>query len=126
MANRRPALGNKGEQLACNYVQQQLGWNVLHQNWRSGHLEVDIIATDEHGTHHIVEVKTRTTSRAVALDEILTFTKQKRLLRAADLYASQNPETPSVQIDLICVIVRKKGPLVLFFPDAVCPSFSND
>jgi putative endonuclease len=38
-----------------------MGHTILERNWRSGHLEIDIISFDKDGTH-FVEVKTRSRS----------------------------------------------------------------
>ena len=39
-------VGKRGEQLAALYLEQN-GYHVLHQNYRHGHQEIDIVATDD-------------------------------------------------------------------------------
>ncbi len=51
-------LGRAGEEFAAQYL-SALGYRILHRNFRSGHLETDIICENE--THILfVEVKSRT------------------------------------------------------------------
>ena len=55
--NYRRDIGRKGEDIACAFL-EGLGHTILERNWRSGHLEVDIISLGQDGIH-FVEVKTR-------------------------------------------------------------------
>ena len=50
-------LGKWGEDVAANLLKQK-NYRIVQQNWRMGHLEVDIIAEDCQ-TIAFVEVKTR-------------------------------------------------------------------
>ena len=54
--NRRD-LGRQGEDIACDLL-KGMGHTILERNYRSGHLEIDIISIDADGIH-FVEVKTR-------------------------------------------------------------------
>ena len=58
--NFRQELGKKGEDIACGLL-LSMGHIILERNWRSGHLEVDIISSCSDGIH-FVEVKTRKNS----------------------------------------------------------------
>ena len=50
-------VGKAGEDFACRYLLSK-GYEILHRNYRSGHLETDIICENE--THILfVEVKSR-------------------------------------------------------------------
>ena len=42
----RRELGQIGEDVACE-VLQQMGHTILERNWRSGHLEIDIISFND-------------------------------------------------------------------------------
>ena len=53
--NYRRDLGKKGEDIACRLLEEK-GHTILERNWRSGHLEIDIISLDQDGIH-FVEVK---------------------------------------------------------------------
>jgi len=39
-------LGRYGESVVASYIQQQLGWTIVEQNWRCREGEIDIIAYD--------------------------------------------------------------------------------
>lgn len=41
----RKIIGDEGEKQAADYL-EQIGFEILEQNWRHKHLEVDIIAKD--------------------------------------------------------------------------------
>ena len=56
-SNYRRRLGQQGEDIACAFL-EGLGHQILERNWRSGHLEIDIISLGADGIH-FVEVKTR-------------------------------------------------------------------
>ena len=72
------AAGQLGEDIACRYLEQQ-GQTVLARNWRSGHLEIDIVTSDREGNLRFVEVKTRVEPVAIAPEEQVNATKQRRL-----------------------------------------------
>lgn len=91
--------GSAGEDAAAAYV-LGLGWRVTERNWRpqgrQRGLELDIVARDGQ-TLVFVEVKTRRLDPAItdadaapAIPVYAAFTgqKQRRLLRAANLYLS--------------------------------------
>ena len=40
--NHRLRLGRQGEDIACRYL-ESIGHTILERNWRSGHLEIDIV-----------------------------------------------------------------------------------
>ena len=57
METSRMRLGRRGEDIACKYLLDH-GHTVVDRNWRSGHLEIDIVTVDPAGLH-FVEVKSR-------------------------------------------------------------------
>ena len=85
----KPALAQIGEDLACQYL-ITAGYRVVCRNYRCRWGEIDIIV--EKDQHLIfVEVKTRTChSLAAALDNI-SYRKQVRISKTAQLYCNQNP-----------------------------------
>ena len=83
---------------------QGLGWHILDRNWRSGHLELDIVAEDDGGTLVFVEVKTRAKSGMQRPFEALTALKKERLVRAAQAWtAAHNAWDAPCRFDLACV-----------------------
>ena len=55
--NIKATTGTRGEAIATEYLRQN-GYLICNRNWRSGHYEIDIVAT-KLGITHIIEVRTR-------------------------------------------------------------------
>lgn len=84
---------------------REMDWKILARNWRSGHLELDIVAED-HDTLVFVEVKTRASGGMQRPYEALTAAKKKRLIRAAQAWqAAHDAWSRPCRFDLICVTV---------------------
>ena len=82
--NYRLYLGRKGEELACAMLESD-GHRILERNWRSSHLEIDIISLNADGIH-FVEVKTRRKSIQGAPQDNVNTAKQRRTARAAQAF----------------------------------------
>jgi putative endonuclease len=79
--------GNKGEDLACQYLKKQ-GYQILERNFRIRGGEIDIIAQD--GEYLVfVEVKTRYSHEYGLPVESMTPWKIKYVLRTAKYYLQQ-------------------------------------
>ena len=94
--------GREGEDAAARAAQAR-GWKILDRNWRSGHLELDIVCED--GEELVfLEVKTRAENSLVSALETLTWKKRRRLIRAAQAWLSAHDawERPC-RFDLACV-----------------------
>src|ERR1700751_1403233 len=65
--------GKKGEEQAIAFL-RELGYEIIHINWRFKHLEIDIIAR-ENNFLVIVEVKTRKNSDFGAPETFVTKSK---------------------------------------------------
>ena len=61
-------IGREGEKLALDFLKGKK-WNILEQNWRSGHREIDIIA-ESNGELIIIEVKVRKFIGRERLEEV--------------------------------------------------------
>ena len=90
--NRRE-LGRLGEDLACEWLQKH-GHVILERNWRSGHLEIDVITFDAEGIH-FVEVKARKESIQAPPQDNVTALKQKRLVKAANAFLNSSKALPA-------------------------------
>lgn len=82
------AKGNKGEDIAVKYIEQN-GGEILYRNYYIRGGEVDIIFSDADVTV-FCEVKMRSRADYGAPCEAVNFQKQKRICKAALDYASKN------------------------------------
>ena len=95
------ATGKKGEQIAASFLIDN-GYEIQEKNWRHHHLEVDIIAS-KNGRLHIVEVKTRNSTRYGHPEESITKNKMKFLKNAAEAYQYQHKQWLYLQFDVIAI-----------------------
>lgn len=103
MASQRMTLGRKGEDVALDYLEKQ-GLTLLERNWRSGHLEIDLIMASP-GTLHIVEVKTLRKPSPIEPWEHVDRLKQGKLAAAAGRYLHQRKFHGEVQFDIVSILV---------------------
>ena len=90
--NYRRDLGILGEDIACALL-ERMGHTILERNWRSGHLEIDIISLGADGIH-FVEVKTRRLSIQAPPQENVGKVKQARIVKAAGRFLKSGKGTP--------------------------------
>ena len=119
-------LGKRGEDVAESFL-EGLGHNILTRNYRTGHLEIDIISTDANGVH-FVEVKSRVAPVAVAPEENVTPLKQRKIANAAlrYLHGSKDPGVSAdsdVHFDIVAVTFDGGDEIVEWFPDAYIPIY---
>lgn len=97
--------GDEGETCACEYLQQQ-GWQVLARQWRCRGGELDIVAARDRSLA-FVEVKTRRSSgwdRGGLL--AISATKQRKIVRAAQLFLARHPEYSDRHCQFDVALVR--------------------
>jgi putative endonuclease len=102
-ALRGPHRGRPGEDLACRYL-ESLGWRIVARNFRCRGGELDVVARDGDVTV-FVEVKDRAGAGSHGEGvESVTWSKRRRLVRAARLFASSRglTETP-LRFDVIAI-----------------------
>lgn len=105
-----------GENTATNYL-QELGFQILANNWRYKHLEIDIIASKQ-GLLHIVEVKTRNSIQFGYPEQMITMHKMQFLKNAAAHYQYQYPQWKWLQFDVIAIYKIQPNQWVLdYFED---------
>ena len=108
MKTSRRALGDLGEDLACEYL-KRAGHTVLHRNWTTGHLEIDIITRDSRGLH-FVEVKSRVAPLTAEPLDNATTAKMARVAKAALRYAAARSGIPGKEIDRAArEVIEKAG-----------------
>lgn len=114
-------LGKWGEQIAREHL-LSLGYAISHENMHIGRMEIDFIARKENRLI-FVEVKTRSSGYVDPLQSIDT-EKQRRLMRAADIFMSRiETDVPlEPQFDLIFIIGTPDSDYTIeHIPDAFYP-----
>jgi len=95
-------IGRIGEDIAVKFLRKNK-YKILERNKHCSHNEIDIIARYE-AYICFVEVKTRRTSEAAKYGRpaaAVSYTKQKRLIAAAEKYLRQNPGCGQPRLDVI-------------------------
>ena len=118
------SLGKKGEELACDFLKSR-GQKIVEKNWRSGHLEVDIISENDEGLH-FVEVKTLLAPLDILPAEKVGKIKRHRISDAAMDYLKQNPGPGEKEVffDVISVVFEKETVTLKYFPKAWIPMYT--
>ena len=123
--NYRSELGRKGEDIACNLL-QSMGHLILERNWRSGHLEIDIISYSADGIH-FVEVKTRRESIQAPPQESVNWKKQSRMVRAAQSFLKSGKGKPygshECMFDVVAVTFCGEDHSTEWIPQAFIPMY---
>lgn len=121
----RQVLGKAGEDLACRYLEGK-GHRILERNYRSGHLEIDIITVDADGIH-FVEVKARRDSIQAPPQDNVGRTKQERVVKAALRYLKSGKGKPygnlECQFDVVAITYRRDRADIEWFPNAFIPIY---
>lgn len=119
-------LGRRGEDVACEFLTGK-GHTIVQRNFRSGHLEIDIISLDRNGVH-FVEVKSRVAPVMVSPEENVTAAKQKKVADAALRYLHTSKDKRlsadlEVSFDVVAVTFDGGGEIVEWFPNAFYPMY---
>ena len=122
----RMLLGRRGEDVANRFL-EGLGHRIVTRNYRSGHLEIDIISQDVNGVH-FVEVKSHVAPVTAAPEENVTPLKQRKIASAAlrYLHNSKDPLLSSdseVHFDIVAVTFEGGEEKIEWFPDAFIPMY---
>ncbi len=124
--NYRHSLGRKGEDLVCDFLLNK-GHTILERNWRSGHLEIDIISFNEEGIH-FVEVKTRRMNIQAPPQENVGSLKQARIARAAMRFLKTKKGLPygnrECMFDVAAVTFERDEAMIEWFPQAYVPIYT--
>ncbi|MBM3920300.1 MAG: YraN family protein [Sphingomonadales bacterium] len=112
--------GENGESQAAEFLLYK-GFEVLHRNWRTGHLEIDIIAKD--GNRIIfIEVKSRyDKSGNMHPEDMVNAGKQKKLILAAQRYLRKFPHDGPLRFDVISIVLTSFSRHLYYHPDAFFP-----
>ena len=123
--NHRRELGKVGEDIACQWLSEH-GHTVLERNFRSGHLEIDIISIDRNGLH-FVEVKSRKFSVQAPPQESVNKAKQQNIVRAATRYLRSKKGLQYCSLecmfDVFAITFNKESTTTEWIPQAYIPIF---
>jgi len=122
----RMKIGAAGEDAACEFLLGK-GHTIIERNFRTGHLEIDLVTLDGIGVH-FVEVKTRVAPVSAQPEENVTATKQKRLARAALGYLNRSKDSRlrgdlEVSFDIVSVTFDGGKTEIEYFPNAWYPVY---
>jgi putative endonuclease len=109
--------GKLGEQLAVDYF-SNLCYDILYQNWRYRHWEVDIIAS-KNNMLHFIEVKCRSSDQYGFPEEAVSLKKIKHLIDASAEFLFQFPQWKRIQFDVLSVSLSGNGEAVYFLIEDV-------
>ncbi|MBE6241150.1 MAG: YraN family protein [Bacteroidales bacterium] len=123
--NYRRDLGQKGEDIACRLLRIQ-GHTILRRNWRSGHLEIDIISLDKDGIH-FVEVKTRRKNIQAPPQNNVDHRKQVKIAKAAQSFLKSRNGIPygdhECFFDIVAVTFEEDDVKTEWIPQAFIPIY---
>lgn len=112
-------LGELGEQRAQDYLKKN-GYKIRHINWRSGSLELDIVAEKDDWLV-IIEVKTRSTDTFEHPLEAVTPRKIRNIVFAAQEYIYKYDWNGETRFDILSVIPVGQGFRIDHLEDAFLP-----
>ena len=113
--NDRQLLGRRGEDLALDSLLARGMW-LRERNWRSGHLEIDLVMEDETALR-IVEVKSLKSGDEFSPLENMTSLKRRNLIAAARRYYRFHPTEKEVKFDVVTVVFGIETKIE-YIPDA--------
>lgn len=123
--NYRRSLGTHGEDMACRML-EEMGHVIIERNWRSGHLEIDIISTDQDGIH-FVEVKTRRMNVQAPPQDNVDHRKQDRIAIAAMKYLKSGKGRTfgemECMFDVVAITIEGDKASVEWIPQAFIPIY---
>ena len=122
MKTSRRLLGDLGEEIAGRYLEER-GHRILERNWRSSHLEIDIITEDHEGLH-FVEVKSRVAPISASPEDNVGYSKQKKLCSAALGYlAASGKGDKEVFFDIVTVVFDGSRTEIAYYKQAFVPIY---
>ena len=111
-------IGIDGEVHATQYL-KSLGYIICHNRWRSGHLEIDIVAKTNDELI-FVEVKTRSNDYQTP-EDVVDMKKIRRLVTAANNYIKQYDLSLSPRFDIIFITIEDGKSHLEHIQDAFYP-----
>lgn len=124
-APHRVAVGRLGEDAALVFL-ENLGYTLMHRNWRSGRFELDLVVRSPEGILVFVEVKANRTLVHGSPGERVDGRKQNRIQRVAQCYTVKYGLSDSeMRFDVIGIENGTKGIQITHYPNAFLPANSG-
>ena len=111
--------GAQGEDIAIDYLRSK-GYVILDRNWRSGHKEIDIVASKD-DIVVFVEVKARANAFYGKPEDAVTRRKMHVLVLAADAYLRYNAIDLEVRFDVVTITGTSEKPYIRHYEHAFRP-----
>ena len=117
-------LGALGEKLAGEHL-ESLGQRILERNWRSGHLEVDIVTAAPDGLH-FVEVKSLVAPVAEDPTSKVDSAKRRHITSAALRYLHEKKPGADLEVffDIVTVVFFNDYTDIQYYPSAWIPMYT--
>ena len=115
--------GRRGEDIAAFYLQDK-GYCIRERNWRSGKLELDLVA-EKDGELVFVEVKTRHDGLYGDPSEAVDRRKRRHILLAADAYVRLAASDLPVRFDVVSVLYDGTRWQIEHYEDAFSPGLTS-
>ncbi len=120
-------LGRCAENLVIWYLRQR-NWRILARNYADDCGEIDIIAAKKGAdlpdaeTIAFVEVKARSSLRAISPQFNVTCAKQKKISASVKSYIARNPRRKAIyRCDIAAItMIRNHAPQIVYIPNAFC------
>ncbi|PTQ89883.1 YraN family protein [Agitococcus lubricus] len=114
----RQQLGQRAEQLACDYLRSQ-GWQLVCTNYHCTGGEIDLVMSQGH-ILACIEVRYRSSRAYGSALESVSLTKQKKVLIAAQHFLHHHVQFQSfaVRFDVIAIQADADGETLDWIPHA--------
>ncbi len=109
-------IGKTGEELATDFLVGK-DFQILHQNYRYGRLEIDLIAQKDN-LIIFVEVKLRKNARYGYPEQAVTATKKRNIQIVASYFLDMMQWKGNIRFDIIAILKHKDSCELLHFEDA--------
>lgn len=107
--NKNIEIGKKGEDMAVDYLMHSK-YEILARNFRSGRIEIDIIAR-QGDILVFIEVKTRSGIEFGYPEESVDEAKQDAIQTCAEEYIFQNDWQGDIRFDIIGISLNSSSPV---------------
>lgn len=107
MKNQNKETGNKGEDLATDYLLKK-GYRIIERNFRTRFGEIDIICYDKK-TLVFVEVKTKIGHDFGEPEEMVNKRKLSQVKRMGEVYLQDRMIDASCRVDVVAIVMENNG-----------------